>query len=177
MNCWVIDSQSNSGPDYCYRSILVIIAPDDRTANEMFLDEINYPVEDEDEYLDMSTEELGELVFDDDPEENYTGDGWVTQCNQVLTYSDVPSNEASIKQFDIQIECSDAIEFYEGTKKTLLELDQFYKKKIGQDSPYSFSDFVDDFFSFLEEDEIPDYLIDGVSMEVLLDVMKKRGII
>ncbi len=175
MNCWVIDSQSNSGPDYCYRVITVIIAPDDKTANKVYLEKIDYPIKKK--YLNVSTEDLGELIWGEDPEEYYSGAGWDTQCNEVMTYSDVPSNEVSIKQFEIQIEGLTPVEFYTATKDILLELSEYYKKNIGQDSPYSFSDFVDDFLGFVEEDETFDYLIDGISIETLLGVMKKRGLL
>lgn len=173
MNCWIIDAQANSGPDYCFRVITVIIAPNDASANEMYLDSENYPVKKK--YLKMKTEDLANLVYDEDPEEFF--DNWVLQCNKVTAYTNVTSNEPSIKRFEIQIEGLSPIEFYKSTNEELLKLSQYYKEKIGQDSPYSFSDFETNFWELLDEDdedEICDYLIEGISIGKLVELMIER---
>jgi hypothetical protein len=170
MNCWIIDSQSNSGPDYCWRSITVIIAPNDMSANEMYLDNEDYPKKKK--YLKMKTNDLALLVYDEDPEEYF--DNWQLQCNDVITYSNVLSTEASIKRLDIPMEGLNPIKFYKKTKEAVLELDRYYKEKIGQDSPYSFSNFEENFYEFLDEDEEYNYLIEGISIESLIGSMIKR---
>ena len=174
MNCWIIDAQANSGPDYRWRFITVIIAPNDASANEMYLDSEDYPVKKK--YLKMKTEDLASLVYDEDPEEYF--DSWNLQCNKVTTYTNVPSNEPSIKRFEIQTEGLTPIEFYKSTNEELLKLSQYYKEKIGQDSPYSFSDFKANFWEALDEDDEEEAnrleLIDGLSMWRLIDLIIKR---
>lgn len=174
MNCWIIDSQANSGPDYCFRFITVIIAPNDAIANQLYLDSEEYPVKKK--YLKMKTEDLATLVYDEDPEEWF--DGWELQCNEVTTYTNVSSNEPSVRKFEIQIQGLSPIEFYKSTNEELLKLSQYYKEKIGQDSPYSFSDFKANFWEVLDEDDEEEAnrleLIEDLSMWRLIDLIIKR---
>ena len=172
MEGWIIDYQTDSGPDYTFRNIMVIVDEDEDSAKRIFLD--NYDYEGGDKYLSLGFEEMVGTIIEDDPEEYTTGAGWEMIVNSYNHYDNVSSNEASYEQFYFATEDPSIKDVLEGMIDVLPSINDYIKDKIGISSHYKIEDFISSIN--LDEDEFQFLQVPGISHSSILMTMLKRDI-
>jgi len=73
MKGWIIDFQSNTGPDYNFRKVIVIVDKDEDSAKKKFIENDQYP--NAEDYLSWGFEAMVTEIVEEDPEEYMSGDG------------------------------------------------------------------------------------------------------
>lgn len=171
MEGWIIDYQTDSGPDYTFRNIIVIVDEDEDSAKRIFLDHLDY--EGGDKYLSLGFKEMVETIIGDDPEEYMTGAGWEMSINSYSHYENVSSNEPSYEQFYFATEDPDIKDLYNGMLDALPSINDYIKNNIGISYRYK----IEDFMESIDLEEFEYLQIPGISPGSILDTMIKRDIL
>ena len=176
MKGWIIDYQADSGPDYTFRNIIVIVAKDEDSAKELFLE--NYEYEDGENYLSLEFKDMVNTIIEEDPEEYHSGAGWYSSINTCDHYDNVPSNEPSYKDFYFATEDSSIKDVVVGMIDILPQINDYIKDNIGISSRYKLDDFIKSID--LDDDELSSIgwiMIPRVSSDLVLKSLRKAGII
>jgi hypothetical protein len=171
MEGFIIDYQADSGPDYIFRQVVVIVDVDENAAKKQFIDSIDYP--EAEKYLSMGLEEMVKKIIEDDPEDYFTGAGWKSSFNHVKKYNQVPSKNPSCETFIISLDGDEVIEVIFDIEKSVKELNDYIQSNLGVPPLYS----VDDFLSDANLGDYADLFINGISPLTLLKTMMDKGII
>lgn len=172
MKGFIIDFQANSGPDYIFRQVVVIVDTDENAAKKQFINSLEYP--EPEKYLSKGLVNMAKHIILDDPEGYFTGDGWKYSFNPVKKYNQVPSNNPSCETFIIPSEGAEIVDVIFEIVNTVTELNDYIQENLGVPLFYNVNDFV----SKVDlEDVDVDFFIDGISPLTLLKVMIERGII
>jgi hypothetical protein len=171
MKGWIIDFQSNTGPDYNFRKVIVIVDKDEDSAKKKFIENDQYP--NAEDYLSWGFEAMVTEIVEEDPEEYMTGDGWKMSVNSYDYYGQVSSNEPSYKDFYFDTQ-GDSIKDLVGSVTDMIsEVNNYIKDKIGISSHYK----IEDFIKNMDLEEFEALQIPGISPSSILENMIKRGIL
>jgi hypothetical protein len=171
MEGWIIDFQSNTGPDYTFRKIVVIVDKDEDSAKEKFIENDEYP--NGEDYLSWGFEAMVTEIVEEDPEGYMTGAGWEMNVNSYDYYEHVSSNEPSYKDFYFDTQGDSIKNLVVSVTDMLSNINDYIKNKIGISSHYKISDFIES----MDLEEFESLQIPGISPASILESMIKRGII
>ena len=172
MKGFIIDCQTDSGPDYIFRQVVVIVDTDDNAAKKKFIDAIGYP--EGEKYLSKGLVNMAKHIILDDPEEYFTGAGWEYSFNPVKKYNQAPSNNPSCEIFFIPLEGAEIIDVIFEIDNTVTELNDYIQVNLGVPPFYNANDIV---AKVDLEDSGVDFFIDRISPLTILKTMVKKGII